>query len=259
MTDISLQNFYYGRQLRRYIIQYMAIFSGLQVQIGKNGFNSQTNLIQVPIAYGSRDRVVAAIQAENTQNKPIRVPMLSANMIGIDLDPTLRVGVGTEKNDVYLPLGETLPDGLKVINKYRPIPYRMRMETVVYASNTDQHFQMLEQILMLFDPILEIQLDDAFNDWTKLTQVELEAIGFDETYPAGNDRRIITSTLAFSMPIQLTPPFNLNQNYIKSIQLRLAILANDETIQDFEAGNYSASDIVATETLDVHNLNIPPT
>ena len=55
--------YYYDAQLKNYILQFMAIFSGLQVQIGK--WNTQDErLISVPVHYGHMDRVVAAIIAE---------------------------------------------------------------------------------------------------------------------------------------------------------------------------------------------------
>lgn len=251
--DISLENYYYGSQIKRYIVQYMAIFSGLKVKIGKNDLNSQSAFIHVPISYGSKDRVVAAILAEQTQNKPIRVPTLSANLTSIEYDPELMVGTGTSMSSVSLPLGSTLPNGLKVTKRYRPIPYRMGMETVVYASNTDQHFQMLEQILMLFDPILQIQIDDAYNDWSKITTVTRENIRLDETYPSGLDRRIITTTLSFTMPIQLSPPFDLKGHYVEQIRLRLQTLSGGESLKD--ALNDPS---VPYETLiDANDLDIP--
>lgn len=260
MTDISLQNYYYGKQLKRYIIEYMAIFSGLKVAIGKNDFNSQTNLIEVPIAYGSRDRVVAAIQAENTQNKPIRVPTLSANMMGISIDESLMVGTGQKKVNSHLPLGASLPDGMKTIEKLRPVPYRLQMETVVYASNTDQHCQMMEQILMLFDPILQIQTSDAYADWTRITTVTLENIQLDETYPSGNDRRIITTTLQFSLPIWLSAPYNLRDNVIKSIQMRLQAIDFNQNVYEVVQENASeAGNTTGYETIiDVDDEDIPP-
>lgn len=257
MADITLENYYYGAQIKRYIIQYMAIFSGLKVKIGKNDLNSASPFIHVPITYGPRDRVVAAIFAEQTQNKPIRVPTLSANMTGIVIDPELAVGTGTSVSTVRLPLGSTLPNGLQVVKKMRPVPYELRMETIIYASNTDQHLQMLEQILMLFDGrSLQIQIDDAFSDWSKLTTVFLEDTGvtLNEASPAGVAGRIITSTLSFHTPIQLSPPFNLKGHYIEQIKLRLATLMNNESLH--EALN---DDEPPYETLiDVNNLGIPP-
>ena len=44
------------------------------------------------------------------------------------------------------------------------------------TSNTDQKLQLLEQILVLFNPALEIQQNDNPVDWTTITTVELTDI-----------------------------------------------------------------------------------
>src|SRR6185312_16937392 len=175
MTDISVQNYYYGKQIRRYITMFMAIFSGAKVKSGKNDFNSASDLIEVPIVYGSKDRVVAAILGSNTQNKLLRVPMFAAKRISLDLADDLRHGIGQVNRTTRLPLGESFPDGLQVIEIQNPVPWRMRMELAIIASSTDQHLELLEPILMLFNPVLQIQTSDAFADVTKLTEVTVES------------------------------------------------------------------------------------
>ena len=258
MTDISLDNYYYGEQIKRYIVVFMAIFGGLKVGIGKNDYNSQTDKILVPIAYGSRDRQVDAILSENTQNKILRVPHLSAKEIGIELASDLYSGQGEVINNSTLPLGGSFPDDLLNIKSVKAIPYRMRMELVVYASNTDQHFQMLEQILMLFNPFLQVQTSDAFGDHFKFTRVTLENVGLDEQYPSGTSRRIITSSLQFTMEIYLSPPYNLKKEYVKNIKIRISeALTGDvnQLVQEKSRENFNNEGV---ETYaDVDELNIP--
>ena len=67
METPTLGNYYYNEQFKKHIVQFMAIFSGLKVSSGKNDFNSASNLITVPVVYGSRDRVVSHIFSEQTQ------------------------------------------------------------------------------------------------------------------------------------------------------------------------------------------------
>lgn len=259
MTDISIQNYYYGRQIRRYITMFMAIFSGAKVSSGKNDFNSVSDLIEVPIAYGSKDRVVAAILAGNTQNKALRVPTFAAQMLSIDMDESLRHGTGQVNRVTKLPLGESFPDGLQVIEMQNPVPYRMRMELSIIASSTDQHLELLEPILMLFNPVLQIQTSDAFADITKLTEVTMESSSMEGEYPVGAARRVITSSFVFSMPIYLVPPANFVKNYIKSIKLRLNVdgtgtateIALDSAREAFDGADYIT-------IADVHDLDIPP-
>ena len=54
-----------------------------------------------------------------------------------------------------------------------PTPYTLSMKADIWTSNTDQKLQLLEQILVLFNPALEIQTTDNYIDWTSLSVVYL--------------------------------------------------------------------------------------
>ena len=177
---MAMNYFYYDQQIKKYLTQFMAIFAGMQVSIGKNDSSDEEQLISVPIQYGNKDRVVAHILGDHTQNKPLRLPMLSAYVNGINMSPEMRKGVGQTKRQSYLPRGEIFPDGVTTVHQLMPVPYTLSVELAMYASNTDQHFQMMEQILMVFDPTIQIQTSDALFDWTKLTTVTLDGINFDQ-------------------------------------------------------------------------------
>lgn len=218
-------NFYwYEGQLRRYLLQFCNIFVGLQVETGKGECN-EPEFISVPIRIGSRDRVVAALESGNTQNKPFSLPALAVHMTNLELAPHLRKGVGVEDHRVALPQGGLYPNDLRTITRVMPIPYTMSLELSMYASNTLQLHQILEQILMLFDPVLQIQVSDAAADWTKLTTVELMGINNEENYAPGGDRRVIVWTLSFEMPIYITAPMDVKNQIVRQIFIRLGDLS----------------------------------
>lgn len=223
---IPTQAYWYNDQLKRYIIQFLTVFSGLQVSIGKTEGVNEPTLIPVTIHYGNHDRVVASLMAENTQNKPIRLPCMTAYMQNIELAPDLMHGTGAERRRSYVPTGGLLPDDVQVVHQRMPVPYRMNCQLGIYASNTDQHFQILEQVLMLFDPQLTIQSSDAPFDWTRLTTVKLTGVSIDQQHPLGTDRRIIQSTLMFDVPVYLGSPADMRRDFIKTINLRLGTLNN---------------------------------
>lgn len=224
--------YYYDQQLKNYILQFMAVFSGLQVQVGK--FNEkEARLISVPVHYGAQDRVVASILADNTQNKPLRLPTMSAYMRGLQIAPNRMAGTGTERRKAYVPVGGLVPDDIEVIHQRRPVPYDLEMELAIYVSNTEQHFQILEQILPFFDPQLNIQLSDAPFDWSRLTHVLLTSTNIDSAYPSGTDRRIIQSTLNFTMPIFLETPADVRQDFIKKIFMRVGAV-DSSAVTNFE-------------------------
>lgn len=232
------RTFYFNNQLKRHVVQFMAIFAGLQVEAGASE-TREKRMISVPIVYGSKDRVVAALKAENTQNKPLRLPTMTAYLNNIELAPELRKGIGAERRKPFLKTGGLFPDDIQVVHQLMPVPYRATMELGIFVSNTLHHHQLVEQILMLFDPILQIQTGDDPFDWTRITTVELISVRLEENYPPGTDRRIIQSYFDFQFTIYISAPAQVRKDYIKDIMLRIGFVSNES----FDSG--SSFDIIA--------------
>lgn len=251
---IQKTGYYYDRQLTHYLLQFMAIFTGLQVQVGKS-LNEDERLIDVPIHYGHQDRVVAAILSQNTQNVPIRLPVMSAFMSNLKLAEHRMKGTGTERRTSYVPTGGLIPDDIKVVHQRIPVPYDLHMSLSIYVSNTDQHFQILEQILPLFDPQLQIQTDDSPFDWTRLSHVKLTEVEMETNYPIGPDRRIIQSTLSFEMPVWIDTPADVRRDFIERIYLRIGAInyndpqSNYDIIGELEQAGYTYNLIASDENL----------
>lgn len=253
-----MNNYYYARQLRKHIIQFMAAFAGLQVIVGKRD-DTEPRLINVPVHYGAKDRIVAAILAENTQNEPLRLPLMSCYVNRLDVAPELQVGLSTTRRETFLPPGGMLPDDIQTIKQLKPVAYRVGMELNIYASNTDQHFQILEQIMLLFYPGLQIQTSDAPFDWTKITMIELENIALDQNYPSGTDKRIIQSQCTFSFPMYLSAPADLKNNYVRDVYARIGQLSNRapsnpssfDIIEDFDLQDLEYELVVSGNELKV--------
>lgn len=255
----ALREYYYNHQLRNYLIQFMALFAGLRVEVGKTE-DKEPRLVKVPIMSASKDRVVAAIKGENTQNKPIRLPTMSAYVNNFDLAPELRHGVGGKRRNTFMPSGGLFPDDIKVVEQRMPVPYRASFELGIWASNQDQHYQLLEQILMLFDPILQIQTTDEPFDWTKITTVELVGVRLDENVPHGSDRRMIKTFLDFVAPVYLSVPADVHQRYVKDIYLRIgavqtASVTSEDIIADLDAQGIEYDLVFTLDDIDIGEDN----
>lgn len=220
-----IRSYYYNQSLKKFIVGFANIFSGLQVRTGMDGCGN-VSTIDVPIIYGSRDRVVSAIGASNTQNKQYTLPILSCFQTGLEMDPMRIKGLNLVDTRTALEQGGVYPDDVKVIRRVMPIPYNMQMELAIHVSNTDQLYQILEQILILFDYDMQLQFSDAPYDWTKITKLFLLGINNEENYPIGIDRRAIIWTLNFNLPIWLSPPMEVRDEVIKSIHIQLGDLSN---------------------------------
>ena len=93
------------------------------------------------------------------------------------------------------------------VERLMPSPYTLRLKADIWASNTEQKLQILEQILVLFNPSFEIQTTDNYVDWTSLSVVNLESTVFSSrAIPVGVDSEIDVASLEFSTPIYISPP-----------------------------------------------------
>jgi len=255
MATTVLDSYYYDEQLRSYIVQFAAIFAGMQVMVGWNEDN-EPELIKVPIKNASMDRVVGHIKGENTQNKPLRLPIMSFHLTGIEMAPERRKGIGQTKRNTYMPTGGVFPDDLKVIYQRQPVPYTAQFELGIWASNQYQHQQIIEQILTLFDPLIQLQTTDEVFDTTRLTSVELVDVRLDENVPQGTDRRLIQTRMGFIVPIYLSTAIDARSNYVKDIFLRIGAIGSDvsssyDIISDLDSQDIEYEKVFSLDDVDV--------
>lgn len=209
------------------------------VKTGNNECGEVTD-IAVPVRYGSTDRVASAIGAADTQNKLHTLPMMSVYLTNIELAPERMHGVGTMDRRTYLEQGGVYPDDLKAITRIMPVPYNLTYELGIYASNTEQAYQIIEQILILFDYTLQVQMDDSPFNWARQTMVELQSINNEENYPVGPDRRAIVWTLSFKFDTWLSLPMDVRKDIVSSINISLG---NPTVIDEIdEDGNLAPFD-----------------
>lgn len=204
-------DFFYDGQIRRYLTQFMRIFIGFKYKAG----DGEERL--VPVMYGDLTRQVASIIKDNSENKMSTVPRIACYITGLELDTT-RLADSTFVSKVQI-RERTYEDvmGQRVygneqgagytVERLMPTPFKLRVKADIWTSNTDQKLQLLEQILVLFNPSLEVQTTDNFIDWTSLSVIYLSSSAFSSrTIPQGTESDIDIASLEFEMPIYITPP-----------------------------------------------------
>jgi hypothetical protein len=208
------QTFFYDNQVRRFLLQFIRAFSNFQVEYGKNS-DGNTTLLTVPVKYGDPTRMVSSLIRENSENKVIPTPMISCYVTEFNYsrervqEPTFIDKKHIRMRKYNKDTGEyTNQQGNAfTIERMMPVPYNMTMNVDIWTSNTQQKLQLLEQILTLFNPSLEIQSTDNYLDWTSLSLIELTNVNWSSrSVPQGMDDQIDISTLTFSVPIWLTSP-----------------------------------------------------
>lgn len=213
----AFKDYYFDNQIKRYVLQFMAIFASMKIQHDDGEFQ------QINVRYTSADRVSEAILAGNTQNRPPVFPSFSTRIQAIEMAPQLRKGVGAMRQTVAAGPGY-LPNDIEVINQKQPIPYIISMSVDLMATNYQHTFQLLEQIMMLFDPVLQIQTSDSYFDPTVITTVELKGFAIEDNVPMDTERRIIKINMDFEFPIYISLPVNITNNLITSIKTNIHLV-----------------------------------
>ena len=200
---------FYDGQIRRYITQVIRLLSGFTYKDGDGA------LRRVPVAYGDLNRQVAHILRDNSENKLPSAPRMAVYMTAMELDRA-RLSDSSYVNKVNVRERAYDSEGNEYLNtqgknytveRLMPTPYILTMNVDIWTSNTEQKLQIMEQLLVMFNPSLEIQTTDNYVDWTSLTVVNLDNINFsNKTIPVGTDSEIDVATLIFSTPIYISPP-----------------------------------------------------
>ena len=207
--------FFYDEQIRRFLLQFARIFSNFQVEYGRNEEGTEHTLIRVPVRYGDATRQAQTILQENSASGMPATPLMTFYISGLDYDrPRMqepyfvsKINVRQRTYDDITNSYETTQGNAFTIERLMPVPYKLTLKLDIWTSNTNQKMQILEQMLVLFNPSLEIQSTDNYIDWTSLSIVELESTQWTtRVIPQGTENPIDVATLTFALPIWISSP-----------------------------------------------------
>ena len=203
-----MQHFYDG-QIRRYVTQLVRLFSNFSYKDGDD------KIVQVPVMYGDITRQVGHILRDNSENKIPSAPRMSVYITGLEQDRS-RTSDSSFTSKVHIRERAYDDSGKEYLNtqgknytveRIMPSPYTLNVNVDIWSTNTDQKLQIMEQLLMLFNPSLEIQTTDNYVDWSSLTSVELTGTSFSSrSIPIGTESEIDIAQLNFTTPIYINMP-----------------------------------------------------
>lgn len=238
-----MQHFYDG-QIKRYLTQFMRLMSNFSYK------NSKGVVTQIPVRFGDMNRQVAQIVNKNSENIVQSAPFVACYIKGMDFardrlqDPTyvnkinLRERAYDAQGNEYL----DVQGSNYTIERLMPTPFTLQFTADIWTTNVDQKLQILEQILVLFNPSMEIQTTSNFIDWTSLSLVEFTGMVFSSrSIPQGLEQDIDIASLNFTSPIWLTTPAK-----VKKLGIITKIIASvfDDAPGTVASGTYADSDQV---------------
>ena len=252
--------YFYDKQFKRYIAQVIRLFSNFKVEIGTTGDGSPLYRT-VPVNYGDISRMAANILKNNSENVLNTAPFFSVYITGLEMAPERRT-YQQFNHDKFITekkyddtTGEYInePGDRYQVTRHNPVPYNMSINLDIWSTNTDQKFQLYEQLLLLFNPSVNLKTNSNPSDWSSLTYIELTNQNWSSrSIPSGPDDVIDIATLQFKLPILLNPPTKVRrETIIHSIITKLDVVDGDnlklfDTRQPFES-QYRSYSIITLE------------
>ena len=213
---------FYSGQLRNYRMQIIRAFSNFSVKYGDG------TLRRVPCRYGDPSRIAENVVRGGSENKLLSCPFITVYIRDIAMnntrrqDPTLVDTVQVNERNYNT---ETQRYGNDVgnrytVQRYMPVPYDLTVQVDIWTNNLDSKEQLVEQILVLYNPSIDIQTSVNPLDWSWLSVLEMqESITWtSRSIPQGTENPIDVMTLNFRVPIWINPPAKVKrQSLIQEI------------------------------------------
>ena len=213
-------DYWYDGQVKRYLQQLIRIFSHFQVaENTSNGVNYNT----VPCRYADQSRMVAQILRNNSENALSSAPFIACSIQSLQVardrihEPNFVSTSQVAEREFNTSTGQYEPTqgNLYTVQRYMPVPYNLTLQVDIWTTNTDTKLQIMEQILILFNPNIQLQSNNNPLDWSNVFEVELTDVAWSSrSVPQGVDESIDVATLSFAVPIWISPPAKVKKQAI---------------------------------------------
>ena len=234
-----MSDYFYDGQIRRYVTQFIRVMSNFSYKDGKG------NLIPIPVRYGDLSRQAAAALKKNSENVLASAPFIACYIKDFRYDrsrlqdPSFVSKVNIRERDVDENGNRLFTQGANyTVERIMPSPYKITFAADIWTTNSDQKFQIVEQIACIFNPALDLQTTDNYIDWTSLNILMLTDQGqwSTRTVPQGLDDNIEISNMIFEAPVWITPPAKVKQMNIITKIINNVFAADNGVIEGLREG-----------------------
>ena len=96
-----------------------------------------------------------------------------------------------------------------------PVPYKLTMNLDIWTTNTTDKLQLIEQILVIFNPSVQLQTNDNPLDYSSIFEVKMAGMSWSSRgVPQGGDSANDIMTIMFEVPIWINPPAKVTKQTI---------------------------------------------
>jgi len=221
-----------SRQFERYLSQFMRIFSGFQTQDGVERDGTR-NLKRVPVVYGNMSRITAHMLKKGDKYINQKIPVIAVNLESIEVNNEAR---RSHQHIEEFSNIKTNPSNPRTIQRLLGPPFLLNLSVSIYASSTVELFDIVEQILLIFNPRITLSVDSRALNADHITEIELTNINSELQYPMGMEQQVVVYSLGFQVPVRLRYPVNTNADspasFIQQIRWRIFEDSSETLLDD---------------------------
>jgi len=195
---------FYHKTIRKYVILFGTLFNDVYIN-RENPTTGKIETLQIPIAYGPKQKTMARVEADAALNRPYAVllPRMSFEMTGMSYDSARKLPTTNKATIVKDPT-----NGSNLKYAYNPVPYNINFTLSIMVKNAEDGSKILEQILPYFAPdwTTTVNIIPELNLAMDIPVVINSVSSTDEYTGEFEDRRVLTWTLEFTMSGYLFGP-----------------------------------------------------
>jgi hypothetical protein len=227
-----MKNFYFNNILYNSLASMVSVFDDMSVWV-YDADGRATRSKKVPVIIAPKEKVVSALMKGNFEVAPSNqgvtienyLPQISVFWNNLSLD-TERLAGQRNQRRLYTEESDRNEDGCEesyVHTDIKTVPYKMGFEVTLWTKYESDMAQLLENILPFFHPEAYVSIYEKGVGLERQCKVTKESESLNFTYDLNQpDRRVLQSTLTFSMEINFYKPENPITKPIQKMYLNIA-------------------------------------
>jgi hypothetical protein len=201
-------NHFYHRITRKIVVAFGSLFNELQLVRYNKAGTTELERMLVPIVYAQKEKFYNRIKGDPNLLKSIQVslPRISFEIIGIEYDPTRK------QNSLIRNTNQATATSTTQKTQYMGIPYNYDFSLSIYVRNIEDGWQIVEQILPIFNPDYTLTLDLVSSMGIKKdVPILLNSVAYTVDYESSHDEdttRMVIFDLSFTVRAMLFGPIS---------------------------------------------------
>jgi len=234
-------NHFYHRITRKIVVAFGSLFNEIQLVRYNKAGTTELERVLVPIVYAQKEKFYNRIKGDPNLLKSIQVtlPRMSFEIVGVEYDPIRK------QNSLIRNTNLTTATSTTQKTQYMGVPYNYDFSLSIYVRNIEDGWQIVEQILPIFNPDYTLTLDLVSAMGIKRdVPIILNSVGYTVDYESSHDddaTRVVIFDLLFTVKAMIFGPITDSKIITK---------ANTNIYGSFTSGNSGGEDIFV---LDLQN------